>query len=86
MKIGVAHSMLMAGTYSKNTDKILKKHGFCDRNLVEHQGPERAAKDLITLIKEVAINKRKELSDKKLPNVRDYDSRNQKMCKEYNII
>ena len=69
MKIGVAHSMLMAGTYSKNTDKILKKHGFCDRNLVEHQGPERAAKDLITLIKEVAINKRKELSD----NVKEVD-------------
>ena len=51
MKIGVAHSMLMAGVYYKNTDDKLQKFGFNDRDLVEHQGPERAAKDMINMIK-----------------------------------
>ena len=58
MKIGVAHSMLMAGVYSKNTDDKLKKHGFSNRDLVEHEGPERAAKDMISLIKKAAQEKR----------------------------
>ncbi len=62
MKIGVAHSMLMAGVYSKNTDERLSMCGFNDRDLVEHQGPERAAKDMINLIKQAAIDKRKLLS------------------------
>jgi len=60
MKIGVAHSMLMAGVYAKNTDTKLAKCGFNDRDLVEHQGPERAAKDMITLIKNTAVEKRKQ--------------------------
>ena len=51
MKIGVAHSMLMAGVYAKNTDKRLIECGFNNRELVEHEGPERAAKDMINLIK-----------------------------------
>ena len=63
MKIGVAHSMLMAGVYSKNTDAKLSKCGFNDRDLVEHQGPERAAKDMISLIKKAAIDKRKQMPE-----------------------
>ena len=58
MKIGVAHSMLMAGVYKESTDEVLKNGGFDDRNLVEHHGPERAAHDMIELIKEAAVEKR----------------------------
>ncbi len=61
MRIGVAHSMLMAGVYANNTDERLTKCGFNDRDLVEHEGPERAAKDMINLIKETAIDKMKKL-------------------------
>ena len=61
MKIGVAHSMLMAGVYSKNSDLKLAKYGFKNRDLVEHEGPERAAKDMINLIKQAAIDKRRYL-------------------------
>ena len=57
MKIGVAHSMLMAGVYAKNTDKRLIECGFNNRELVAHEGPERAAKDMINLIKTTAIDK-----------------------------
>ena len=53
--------MLMAGVYSKNSDLKLSKHGFKNRDLVEHEGPERAAKDMINLIKQAAIDKRKNL-------------------------
>ena len=55
--------MLMAGVYYKNTDDKLKKFGFNDRDLVEHQGPERAAKDMINLIKATAIEKKKTLHE-----------------------
>ena len=61
MKIGVAHSMLMAGVYKKSTDDVLKKGGFEDREMVEHHGPERAAHDMIALIKKTAIEKRDRL-------------------------
>ncbi len=61
MKIGVAHSMLMAGVYKKSTDEVLKKGGFEDRDMVEHHGPERAAHDMIALIKKTAIEKRARL-------------------------
>ena len=61
MKIGVAHSMLMAGVYKESTDDILTKGGFSERELVEHHGPERAAHDMIDLIKQTAIEKRKRL-------------------------
>ncbi len=63
MKIGVAHSMLMAGVYAKNTDERLNKCGFNNRELVEHEGPERAAKDMINLIKETAMEKMKKSTD-----------------------
>jgi len=61
MKIGVAHSMLMAGVYKKSTDEVLKRGGFEDRDMVEHHGPERAAHDMIALIKKTAIEKRERL-------------------------
>tara|TARA_B100001113_G_scaffold353811_1_gene360141 strand:- start:2405 stop:4321 length:1917 start_codon:yes stop_codon:yes gene_type:complete len=61
MKIGVAHSMLMAGVYKKSTDEVLKRGGFEDRDMVEHHGPERAAHDMIALIKKTAIEKRDRL-------------------------
>ena len=61
MKIGVAHSMLMAGAYSKNTTTKLKKHGFENRDLVEHKGPERAARDMVNLIKKAAVDKRNKM-------------------------
>ena len=63
MKIGVAHSMLMAGVYKESTDNVLKKGGFKDRELVEHHGPERAAHDMIDLIKKAAIEKRERLGN-----------------------
>ena len=63
MKIGVAHSMLMAGVYKESTDNVLKKGGFKDRELVEHHGPERAAHDMIDLIKTAAIEKRERLGN-----------------------
>ena len=63
MKIGVAHSMLMAGVYKESTDNVLKKGGFKDRELVEHHGPERAAHDMIDLIKKTAIEKRQRLGN-----------------------
>ena len=62
MKIGVAHSMLMAGVYAKNTDKKLTQCGFNNRELVEHEGPERGAKDMIKLIKQTAMDKLKKLN------------------------
>ncbi len=61
MKIGVAHSMLMAGVYAKNTDERLNKCGFNNREMVEHEGPERAARDMINLIKKVAVEKIKRM-------------------------
>ena len=61
MKIGVAHSMLMAGVYKESTDQVLSDGGFNNRDLVEHHGPERAAHDMIELIKETAIDKRKRI-------------------------
>ena len=69
MKIGVAHSMLMAGVYKESTDKLLKECGFGDRAMVEHEGPERAAHDMIELIKDTAIDKRKAMGDETLREV-----------------
>tara|TARA_X000000950_G_scaffold281762_1_gene379165 strand:+ start:413 stop:2344 length:1932 start_codon:yes stop_codon:yes gene_type:complete len=62
MKIGVAHSMLMAGVYAENTDERLTDCGFNNRDLVEHEGPERAAKDMINLIKKTALEKKNKYS------------------------
>jgi len=47
--------------YGENTDAKLKKCGFNDRELVEHEGPERAARDMINLIKKAAVEKLKSL-------------------------
>ena len=69
MKIGVAHSMLMAGVYKKSSDKILKECGFEDRAMVEHEGPERAAHDMIELIKKTAVEKKKSMGDINLKQV-----------------
>ena len=69
MKIGVAHSMLMAGVYKESSDKLLKECGFHDRDMVEHEGPERAAHDMIELIKNTAIEKRKALGEKNIKEV-----------------
>ena len=69
MKIGLAHSMLMAGVYKDSSDDLLKECGFNDRDMVEHEGPERAAHDMIELIKNTAIEKRKSNSDKSLKEV-----------------
>jgi hypothetical protein len=69
MKIGVAHSMLMAGVYKENSDKALKECGFKDRAMVEHEGPERAAHDMIELIKKTAVEKKKSIGDVSLKQV-----------------
>ncbi len=69
MKIGLAHSMLMAGVYKESSDDLLKECGFEDRDMVEHEGPERAAHDMIELIKSTAIEKRKAAGDKSLKEV-----------------
>ena len=69
MKIGLAHSMLMAGVYKESSDDLLKECGFEDRDMVEHEGPERAAHDMIELIKNTAVEKRKAIGDKNLKEV-----------------
>lgn len=69
MKIGVAHSMLMAGVYKESSDKALKECGFKDRAMVEHEGPERAAHDMIELIKKTAVEKKKSIGDVSLKQV-----------------
>ena len=69
MKIGLAHSMLMAGVYKESSDDLLKECGFEDRVMVEHEGPERAAHDMIELIKNTAVEKRKAIGDKSLKEV-----------------
>ncbi len=62
LKVGVAHSQLMAGVYEGNTDDDLTRCGFSDREQVEQEGPVKLADDLIDLIKSSAIEKRKQSS------------------------
>ena len=69
MQIGLAHSMLMAGVYKESSDVLLEKCGFDSRELVEHHGPERAAHDMIKLIKNTAVHKRKLLGDDSIKEV-----------------
>ena len=69
MQIGLAHSMLMAGVYKESSDELLEKCGFDSRELVEHHGPERAAHDMIKLIKNTAVHKRKLLGDDSIKEV-----------------
>lgn len=63
MRLGVAHSQLMAGVAADNSDADIAAAGFQNRESVEMQGPERLAKDLITLIKTVASEKRARLGE-----------------------
>ena len=58
MKVGVAHSQLMAGVYKDNSDDDLDRCGYHDRDEVEQRAPERLAQDLIELIKTSALEKR----------------------------
>ena len=57
LKVGVAHSQLMAGVYEGNNDDDLSRCGFTDRDEVEQDGPIRLAEDLIDLIKSTALEK-----------------------------
>lgn len=63
MRLGVAHSQLMAGAAADNSDADIAAAGFPNRESVEMQGPEHLAKDLITLIKTVAVEKRARLGE-----------------------
>lgn len=63
MLLGVAHSQLMAGAAADNSNEDIAAAGFQDRESVEMQGPEHLAKDLITLIKTVALEKRARLGE-----------------------
>ncbi len=63
MRLGVAHSQLMAGVAADNSDADIAAAGFPNREAVEMQGPEHLAKDLITLIKTVALEKRARLGE-----------------------
>ncbi len=58
LKVGVAHSQLMAGVYEGNSNEDLIRCGFTDREQVEQEGPVKLADDLIDLIKCAAIKKR----------------------------
>ncbi len=63
LKVGVAHSQLMAGAYEGNTDEDIQRCGFTNRENVEQEGPKRLAEDLIGLIKIQAIEKRNQLGN-----------------------
>ncbi len=58
IKVGVAHSQLMAGVYCENSDEDLIRCGYANRDEVELKAPERLAEDLIDLIKARAKAKR----------------------------
>ena len=63
IKVGVAHSQLMAGVYSDNSDEDLARCGYASRDEVEMKAPERLAEDLIDMIKAQAKAKCKGLKD-----------------------
>jgi hypothetical protein len=58
IKVGVAHSQLMAGVYSGNSDEDLIRCGYANRDEMELKAPERLAEDLIDMIKARAKAKR----------------------------
>ena len=58
IRVGVAHSQLMAGVYAGNSDEDLARCGYSNRDEVELKAPERLAEDLIDLIKARAKAKR----------------------------
>ncbi|MDM8546728.1 hypothetical protein [Candidatus Venteria ishoeyi] len=59
MILGVAYSQLMAGAYKDNGDEDITRCGYANREEVEQKAPVRLAEDLIGLIKEKALDKRK---------------------------
>ncbi|OOZ38826.1 hypothetical protein BOW53_14055 [Solemya pervernicosa gill symbiont] len=61
MRVGVAHSQLMAGVYSGNSDEDLTRCGYGDRDDVEQVAPVRLGQDLIHLIKQCGREKRDRL-------------------------
>jgi len=61
MQVGVAHSQLMAGVYSENSDEDLTRCGYGDRDDVEQVAPVRLGQDLIGLIKQCGREKRDRL-------------------------
>lgn len=63
MRIGVAHSQLMAGVYVGNSHEDVARCGFSNPEAVEQEGPVRLAGDLISLIKQVATERRERLGD-----------------------
>lgn len=63
LRVGVAHSQLMAGVYENNSDEDILAHGFSSRKAVEQEGPVRLAEDLIELIMSLAIEKRKRVEN-----------------------
>lgn len=63
MKIGIAHSQLMAGAFKDNSDQDIEQCGYSSRDAVEQQGPIRLAEELIDLIKQQALIKRQQLGD-----------------------
>jgi len=63
LKVGVAHSQLMAGVYEGSTDEDIQRCGFTSRENVEQEGPKRLAEDLIGLIKSQAIEKRNRMGN-----------------------
>lgn len=61
MRLGVAYSQLMAGTYKDNSDADVARCGYKNRAEVEQVAPERLGRDLIDLIKTCAAEKRARL-------------------------
>ena len=59
LKVGVAHSQLMAGVYEGNSEEDIAACGFSNRDNIEQEGPIKLAEDLIGLIKSTANDKRK---------------------------
>ncbi|MFK5892623.1 MAG: hypothetical protein QM504_05335 [Pseudomonadota bacterium] len=66
IRLGVAHSQLMAGVYNGNSDEDLQRCGYKNRNEVEQKAPVRLAEDLIDMIKQIATEKRARLGGDKV--------------------
>jgi hypothetical protein len=69
IRLGVAHSQLMAGVYGDNSDEDLQRCGYKNRNEVEQKAPVRLAEDLIDLIKQIATEKRVRMGGDKVQEV-----------------
>ncbi|MCK4708792.1 MAG: hypothetical protein KAU21_09255, partial [Gammaproteobacteria bacterium] len=64
LKVGVAHSQLMAEVYEGNTDEDISRCKYSNRDNVEQEGPVRLAEDLIGLIKQLATEKKNRIQSK----------------------